>query len=652
MKIGLNCLVFACCMQSVAIAAQAAALTPVTIAPDAERVSVWEALRIVTSTDGHLTPQQAAELAAGSGASSVDSPARVLGRGTSPYWALFSLYNPETTELLRLLSLEATTQFDSRLFERSDAGVWRRMSSLADNSAGRIGGGTTHPVWTLKLAPGKTTEFLLRIEGPAIVRFPLFVYHPVRFAEREWKINIWIGIALGGCLFIGLYILSMRRYLEDASVPLFIGMLIADLVGALWLSGFLSQLFPAVPETTLSSIGFAAYAVLFGFGILHARIYLNSAAWAPTTDRLLRVLGWFCLALAPWFSLAFPVAARIAIVWGGTTIAMMLVVVSILAARRNVPFSGFIAAAWLAYLLVGSYFLTARVVDSPEWWSPSGVALIQATVITILFGSAMIQRLMRQRDVLMRARQEAVLLREKEAAVMRERSLIFAATSHDLRQPLLGVGMFAYLLKSATTPQEREGHARKLDIALKEIDELLVSIQQLAAVHEVSHQPAYETVKLDDLLCPVIEEYRRRAESKHVAIRYVPSHLSITTHVPYLQRIVRNVLSNAIRYTEQGDRVLVGCRRGGGLRLAIMDTGRGMTEEQTKLAFDAFQRFDSDKSITDGFGLGLFSTKSLANALGLAVSMRSHQGCGTEFRIFLPSVDEKAENPAVMLASI
>lgn len=221
------------------------------------------------------------------------------------------------------------------------------------------------------------------------------------------------------------------------------------------------------------------------------------------------------------------------------------------------------------------------------------------------------------------------------AALMRERSLLFAATNHDLRQPLLGVNLFADLLKSAATPAQREEHARKLDLALREVDDLLIGIQQLAAVHEAAHQPAMETVKLDDLLAPVIEEYRRRSEYKRITIRYVPSRISVTTHVPYFQRIVRNVLSNAVRYTEQGDRILVGCRQGGGLRLVIADSGHGMTEEQTRRAFDAFQRFDAGKSLPDGFGLGLFSTGSLANALGLEVNLKSRTGYGTEFSIAL-----------------
>ena len=625
------------CLGCAAIAARAAAPTPIDIAPEARRVPLWQELRIVHPDDPLLAPEQAAALAAAEGAIRVDSPDRVIGRGSLPFWARFALHNPAASEQLRLLILETTTQFKVRLYRRDPGGAWRPAPSLEEVADGRLGGGTAHPVWELQLAPGQTQELLLRIEGPAVVRFPLFVEHPVAFAENERKRHVMIGLALGGCLFIGVYIGSLRRYLDDPSVPLFVCMVIANLVGALWLSGFLDEMFPGTEESRLSVIGFAAYAILFGCGNLHARIYLNLAAWAPRTDRLLQGLGWLWLWLAPWFALAFPVAARILNVWGGALVALTLFLVSLLAARRKIPYSAFIGAAWISNLLAGAAFLAARTLGNPLLWAPATLTLVQATVMAIFFGFAMSQRLMRQRDQLVEARREAVLQHEKAAAIARERSLIFAATNHDLRQPLMGVSMFANLLKLATKVSERREHAHKLDLALKEVDDILVSIQQLALVHESETPPALQTVRLDDLLLPAIEEYRARAEFKRITIRYVPTRLLIATHIPYFQRIFRNVLSNAIRYTNRGDRILIGCRRGGGMRLVISDTGRGMTAEQAQRAFDAFQRFDVDGTIPHGFGLGLFSTKALAQALGLTVKLQGYPRRGTVCSILIPA---------------
>ncbi len=616
------------------VAHAAPPLQPMEVLPDAARAPVWQGLRIVAPADRHISPERAAELALSDAALTIDNPAHILGRATSPYWAWFSLHNAQAAEQHWLLALESTTQFDTLLFQRDAMGAWRPVKSLADGASGRIGSGTTFPVWPLPSASQQTTEFLLRIEGPAIVRFPLFVYHPTAFVEAQRQTHLALGLALGSCIMFGVYLATLRRYLDDQSLPLFLCMLMANLLGALWLSGFLSELFPALPESTLSPVGFAAFALLFGSGSLHARIYLNTTAWAPRVDRLLQVLAWLWLALAPWFAVVFPVAARVLMVWGGTAIAVILVAVSTLAARRNIPFSGFIAAAWVVHLLISASFAFARAIDTPLLWPSSTLTLGQATITTMLFGFAMSQRLLQQRDVLVTARQEALMQHEKTAAIMRERSRLFAATNHDLRQPLFGVAMFANLLKAARTSEERTTHALKLNGALKEVDDLLVSIQQLAAVHEASHHPLFARVQLDDLLLPLVEEYRGRSEYKHINLRYVPSRLSIVTHAPYFQRIVRNVLANAVRYTDRGDRILVGCRRGGGLRLMIADTGRGMSAEQSQQAFDAFRRFEAMPS-PDGFGLGLFSTKSLADALGLTISLHSQRGRGTEFSVYI-----------------
>jgi signal transduction histidine kinase len=615
--------------------AQAAAPQPLRVAPEAERQAVWPALRMAPPEAQPLTPQQAAALAAGPDAIAIDSPEHVLGRGTLPHWARFSLDNPSSNELPRLLTVETTTQFDIRLFIRDEAGLWQPVASLADATGRRIGGGTTYPAWELELPAQRSTELLLRMEGPSVIRFPVFLYHPSSFAEQERKIHVAIGVALGCCLFIGIYVGSLRRYLDDRSLPLFIAMLIGDLLGALWLSGFLSEFLPAWSEQSLTSIGFAAYALLFGSGGLHARIYLNTAAWSARTDRLLQALGGLWFAIALWFPLAFPVTARIVLVWGGSAMAILLVVVAALAARRKTPFSAFIAAAWVAYLLIGLAFLFARVVDDPHIWPFGTLALLQATLVAALFGLAMSQRMLRQRDALLVAHHKALLQNEQAAALMRERSLLFAATNHDLRQPLAGVNVFAELLKSARTAAEQAEYAQKLSGALKEVDDFLVGMQQLAAINEAAHQPTLSTVCLDDVLRPLVDDYRNRAKNKRIAIRYVPSHLMICTDVPYFQRIVRNLLANAIRYTSPGDRVLIGCRRGGGRRLVIADTGQGMSEAQAQHAFAAFQRFDAGMSSGDGFGLGLYSTKSLANALGLSISLRSRQGRGTEFSIGL-----------------
>lgn len=619
----------------VASHAAVASVEPVLVTPDAVRVAAWSRLSVFQAERPDLTPQQAAELMPSARLPAVDSPERIMGRGVRPWWARFSLRNAGSVPLTRLISLESTTQHSVRLFRQATGGDWQLLPTMADQAGRQLASGSSYPLWPLSLEPGETIELMLRIEGPAVVRFPVFVIHPS--SQDKWTMMFYlaIGVTIGVCLLVCLYVIYWHRYLDDASVLLFAVMLSADLAGALWLSGFFSALLPMFAEESLSTIGLAAYAVLYGCGSLHARIYLKTAAWSPATDRLLRWMGWSWLFVSPWCALAFPVAARVLMVWGGAVVALVLVLASLRAATRKVPFSEFIAAAWLSYLVVGLTFLVARVTEDPRFWSSSALVLAQPTLVAILFGIAMNQKLLANRDHLIAAHSETLMQREHANRLMHERSLLFAAMNHDLRQPLLGVGMYASMLKSAADPGRQAELSAKLDSALREVDDLMAGIQQLALAHETNHQPAMETRLIDELLAPVIDEYRQQAYAKRITIRYVPSRLSITTHAPYFLRIVRNLLSNTLRYTGRGGRVVVGVRRGGGLRLLVADNGQGMNEEQTRRAFEAFTRFDAQAAIPQGSGLGLFSVRTLATGLGMQTALHSVPGRGSCFTLSL-----------------
>ena len=621
------------CALATSFAARAMHVPAIEVSSDSQQVALWPAMLVVKTSDRQLQPAQVMDMAMNSSTLAVDSPARIFGRGNGVYWGGLALHNSQEAHLEKLLALEATTLFDARLYMQVNSGDWIELKSWAQNANGEIGGGTTHPVWMLQIPQGAHIHLLLRQEGSSIIRFPVYLYSPEKFVDSERKFHLMVGITLGIFLFIGVYIASLRRHLMDPSMGLFAVILLTDLAGTFWISGVWSEVFPAVPESILSPIGFAAYATFFACGSWHARVYLDTASWSPFSDRLLLFSGRFWIFLAPWFAVAFPASARILMVWGGTVAALIVVTVSVLASRKKIQFSGYEAATWLASLIFVMSYLIARAFDKPLLWSSSALALVQATVIAVLYGVAMSQHLLRQKKALEQSRKEAILQRETVTARMRERSLVYAATNHDLRQPLMGVRIFADLLVSAENSEDRANYAGKLNLAISEVDDILVSMQQVAAVNEISHTPRMETIRLDEILAPLVEEYRNRSAFKNITIRYVPSRLSIYTHMPYFQRIVRNALSNAIRYVGPGGRILVGCRHGGGLRLVVVDTGHGMTIDQTNKAFEAFTRFVPDTAKVDGVGLGLFSSKSLATAMGLALKLTSQEGKGTTFSV-------------------
>jgi two-component system, sensor histidine kinase len=189
-----------------------------------------------------------------------------------------------------------------------------------------------------------------------------------------------------------------------------------------------------------------------------------------------------------------------------------------------------------------------------------------------------------------------------------------------------------------TLPTAREAQRtqilKNMNAALASVNDFMAGLHQLAG-----NKPATLNIQqtcVDEALAPVIDEYRHWCMSQHVSLRYVPANHTAQVDVQQLRRIARNLLSNALRYSGVGGRILVGCRRRAGQRwLAIVDTGAGMTPQQASQCFDAFKRFAPTRLAPEGMGLGLYSVKQAAHAMGLQTWLRSVPGKGTSVWVSL-----------------
>ena len=111
-----------------------------------------------------------------------------------------------------------------------------------------------------------------------------------------------------------------------------------------------------------------------------------------------------------------------------------------------------------------------------------------------------------------------------------------------------------------------------------------------------------------------------------------------------LSGILRNLLTNAIKYTEPGGRILIGCRRSGcGVRIDVYDTGIGIPAVRLPIIFDAFERLDSARN--DGLGIGLFVVRRALELLGHRIEIRSAVSQGSRFSVFAP-IDASVSAPA------
>jgi len=236
-------------------------------------------------------------------------------------------------------------------------------------------------------------------------------------------------------------------------------------------------------------------------------------------------------------------------------------------------------------------------------------------------------------------------LNQALAAANLAKTRFLAAASHDLRQPVqaLALNMAALELETVTPVQghlvQRMGRSLQ---ALSQMFDVLLDISRLdAGIVPVALQP----LPLRALLLRLRDDLATTAAARGLRVRlWLPSGLSafMTQSDPVLlERCLRNLLDNAVKYTPQGDVLLALRARAGCWQLEVWDTGIGMTPEVQAKAFDEFYQADNpERDRARGLGLGLAIVQRLARLLGHGLALQSQPGRGTRVVLQLPQVDE------------
>ncbi len=212
-----------------------------------------------------------------------------------------------------------------------------------------------------------------------------------------------------------------------------------------------------------------------------------------------------------------------------------------------------------------------------------------------------------------------------------------AAAVHDLLQPLNAARMFVSALRSRATATEQRELVDHVDEALAAQDAILNGLLDIARLESGALEVRRRDLRLSTLLEALVRDFRMLAQSRGLALDYVPTRAVVHTDEDLLRRIVQNFLSNAIRYTPQG-RILLGCRRAGdALRIEVWDSGIGIPQAQRAAIFEEFRRLDTGRNSQErGAGLGLAIVDRIAHLLGHAIGLRSWPGRGSVFSVTLP----------------
>ncbi|MBJ2242005.1 response regulator [Pseudomonas sp. MF6772] len=227
--------------------------------------------------------------------------------------------------------------------------------------------------------------------------------------------------------------------------------------------------------------------------------------------------------------------------------------------------------------------------------------------------------------------------RDAAQAANRSKDKYLAAASHDLLQPLNAARLLISTLRERNLPSVEQVLVERTHQALEGAEDLLTDLLDISRLDQAAVKPDVALYRLDELFAPLVSEFHSVAQAAGLKLRARTAGYAIRTDLRLMTRILRNFLSNACRYTDEGCILLGARRRGDRLRLEVWDTGRGIAADRLSSIFLEFNQLDVGRAADrKGVGLGLAIVERIALILGYPVAVRSWPGRGSMFSIEVP----------------
>jgi signal transduction histidine kinase/CheY-like chemotaxis protein len=373
--------------------------------------------------------------------------------------------------------------------------------------------------------------------------------------------------------------------------------------------------------------------LLLGFAVVFLDVaHLSWILWRPGVNQMRR---------------------RLAVVWdmGAITLLMMFSGEPGVMLYGLYPWvvlgNGFRFGRWYlhyAQVLALAGFTTVWLL-SPFWsrHTTLGAALLAVLIAVPWYVSLLLAGLHRANQRLREARREA-------EAANAAKTKFLAAASHDLRQPVQALSMYVSVLEERV---KDAGSLRVVDgiqLSVKTLERLFDSLLDISKIESGIIKPSPIAFPLMPLIDRVVAAETPLAVRKGLDVRVVRTSASVTSDPVLLERMLKNLLTNAIRYTERGG-IVVGCRRPGRgrLRLEVVDSGIGIPADEHARIFDEY--YQRPGASAQGVGLGLPIVKGLGDLLGHAVTVSSTPGRGSVFSIEMDRAPDVLSLPAFDLGS-
>ena len=246
---------------------------------------------------------------------------------------------------------------------------------------------------------------------------------------------------------------------------------------------------------------------------------------------------------------------------------------------------------------------------------------------------------LRVQSTLYGTQHDLALKSEEATAAVVAKNKFLAAATHDMRQPVIAMGLYAEFLQAE--PESYDELAPKIGRAAQVVNRLFDSLFDLAAFDAGQVRLSVEPVSVASVMRALQEEYEPLAAAKGLTLRVRVRDATLRTDEVRLKRMIGNVLSNAIKYTPPGRKVLLAVRPAGQqVRVEVWDQGIGIPAAQIGKVFQEFFRADGGSQLApDGLGIGLALVARLADALRACVSIDSIEGRGTRVSLTLSDVE-------------
>ncbi len=261
--------------------------------------------------------------------------------------------------------------------------------------------------------------------------------------------------------------------------------------------------------------------------------------------------------------------------------------------------------------------------------------LVITGLMVVITGSLLAER--RKAAALRHSYNALALARTEALHANAAKTRFLAAASHDLRQPMQTLGIYLHLMGNHPGADGMAALMGAANEAFDTAQRMLNSIMDIAALELGVAHPQAQDVALAPLLTRIATDTAAEAAIKGLEVRVKLADLSVRTDPAMLDRVVRNLMQNAVKYTPAGT-ILLACRPArGGVTIKVQDTGPGIPPDRQHLIFeDFYQVGNPERDRTKGLGLGLSIVSRLSRLLGCRLGLMSRPGRGAIFLLTIP----------------